>query len=348
VDRLWLLILASMALLWSASARAVTVAVVRSNSPSPVTTETLVRLHGELLAVGLEPEIVDGPAARGLATSDWRAWLEKLAAERGVDAVVAITGDAAPIAAEVWVIDKSTRRFEVSSVLFDPRADRPSERLAIRTIEVLRSKFVEIDLAARERRGESVSKPLDAPTRLMEANDEPVNRAERFGVELGAAAVTSLDGVGPAVSPMLRLDWPVRTWLVMQAALAGLGTRSTVTRTVGNARVAQDYGVVGGRYRFRSGQRLRPFVALSAGFLHTAVEGRTDSPADQGHAVDQWSLLFDGSLGAALPLVDRFYVTLAAHVQMAEPYVAIHFVDTVVATSARPNLLLTLTLGAWL
>jgi hypothetical protein len=41
-------------------------------------------------------------------------------------------------------------------------------------------------------------------------------------------------------------------------------------------------------------------------------------------------------------------VTLAAHVQVAEPYIAIHVVDTLVATSGRPNVLLSLTLGAWL
>ncbi len=70
--------------------------------------------------------------------------------------------------------------------------------------------------------------------------------------------------------------------------------------------------------------------------------------AQAGHRVDQWSFLLDGSLGAGLRLYRRYYLTLAAHVQMAEPYVAIHFVDAVVATSGRPNLLLTLTVGAWL
>jgi hypothetical protein len=88
-------------------------------------------------------------------------------------------------------------------------------------------------------------------------------------------------------------------------------------------------------------------LALSAGVLRTSVEGRADSPR-QGHTVDQWSFLLDGSLGAALRLPDRYTLTLAAHVQMADPYVAIHFVDRVVATTGRPNLALTLTVGAWL
>jgi hypothetical protein len=34
--------------------------------------------------------------------------------------------------------------------------------------------------------------------------------------------------------------------------------------------------------------------------------------------------------------------------QLAEPYVAIHFVETQVATTGRPNLLVSLTAGAWL
>ena len=43
------------------------------------------------------------------------------------------------------------------------------------------------------------------------------------------------------------------------------------------------------------------------------------------------------ALGARLSLPGRYHLTLAAHVQVAEPYIAIHFVDTLVATSGRPN-----------
>jgi hypothetical protein len=81
--------------------------------------------------------------------------------------------------------------------------------------------------------------------------------------------------------------------------------------------------------------------------LHTTVEGRADAP-NQGRVVDQWSFLVDVGLGAQLRLPDRFYLSLVAHAQLAEPYVAVRFVDAVVATSARPNLLVTLTIGAWL
>jgi hypothetical protein len=56
----------------------------------------------------------------------------------------------------------------------------------------------------------------------------------------------------------------------------------------------------------------------------------------------------DAGFGTQLRLPDRFYLSLAAHAQLAEPYLAGRFVEKVVATSARPNLLLSLTVGAWL
>jgi hypothetical protein len=76
------------------------------------------------------------------------------------------------------------------------------------------------------------------------------------------------------------------------------------------------------------------------------LEGSATAPA-QGHTAEQWSVLVDGSLGAGLRLSERFYGTVAAHAQLAEPYVAIHFADEVVATSGRPNLAVTMTFGGW-
>jgi hypothetical protein len=344
MDRLCLAVLSSALLLWAAPVYATTVAMVRRPHPSPVLTETLSRIHGELLSVGLEVEITDGPAVGRLGTTNPRAWLQKLAVERGVDAIIDIVGDSAPAAVEIWLVDKTSRRLEVSRVTLEPNTEKPSERLAIRTIEVLRSSLLEIDLAARGRRGEAIEKP---PTTSLPLGEVNLRRPERFGIEVGAAALTSLNGVGPAIMPILRFDWAAQSWLQVQAALAGLGSRPTVATSAGKARVAQQYGLLGGSHRFRADHWFSPFLALSAGVLRTSVEGQADSPK-QGHSVAQWSLLLDGSLGAGMRLGGRSYATLAAHVQVAAPYVAIHFGDKVVATSGRPNLLLTLTVGAWL
>jgi hypothetical protein len=345
VGRLALAVVASTWLFAAPAAHAASVMILRPANSPPVMIETLVRLKGELTSAGFDTEIVDGATAGGVP-ADARAALEQLAARRGADAVVAIVGDLSPDSVEVWVIDKVTGKSVVRRVPFEPTATRASETLAIRAIELLRSSFLEIDLAAHDRQAAPGAAPPPAVVRFVEA-ERLARHPERFGVEVGGAAVMSLDGVGPAVLPLVRFDWSPRAWLVGHATLAGLGTRPTVANQEGSAQVAQAYGLIGGSVRFRAGERLRPFAALSAGVLRTSVEGRADSP-NQGRAADQWSFLVDAGVGASLRLPDRFHVTLAAHAQVAEPYTAVRFVGTVVATSARPNLLLTLTIGAWL
>ena len=344
--RLALSILASTWLFGAAPAGAASVIIVRPANGPPVMVETLVRLKGELISAGFETEIVDGAAATGSAAGDSRANLEQLAARRGADAVVAIVGDVSPDSVEVWVVDKVTGKSVVRRVPFEPAAARASETLAIRAIELLRSSFLEIDLAAHDRRNAAGTAPPPAVVHFVEM-ERLAQHPERFGVEVGGAAIMSLDGVGPAVLPLLRFDWSLQSWFVAQLALAGLGTRPTVENQEGSAQVAQAYGLLGGSFCLRAGKRVRPFGALSAGALHTSVEGRPDAP-NQGRVVQRWSFLVDAGLGTLLRLPDRFYVSIAAHAQLAEPYLAVRFVETVVATSARPNLLLTLTVGAWL
>ena len=57
-----LAILVWIMLVWAVPARAAVVVMVRPANPPPVMVETLVRLNGELMSVGFETEVVDGPA----------------------------------------------------------------------------------------------------------------------------------------------------------------------------------------------------------------------------------------------------------------------------------------------
>jgi hypothetical protein len=339
-------ILLLLLLLWVAPAHAGTVAIVRSLSTHPDLTETVSRLHGELLSVGLEVKMLNRSADRAQGQSASRAWLDELTAEGGLDAILDIVGDTAPVAVDIWVVEKSSQQFQVSRVDLEPNTENASERLAIRAIEVLRSSFLQNDMAKRERRSIPIVKPATA-TLPKDESDTPAIHVETFGFGVGAAALTSLDGVGPAILPVVRIDWALGARMVLQAQLAGMGSRPIVATTAGNARIAQQYAVLGGRYRLRSDQWLRPFFAFSAGVLRTAVEGQADSPR-LGHTVNQWSFLMEGSTGMEFHLPEQYYLILAAHVHVAEPYVAVHIADTVAATTGRPNLLLTLTLGAWL
>jgi hypothetical protein len=333
-------------LAWARPVHAATVAIVRPSSLSAGMTEALTRLRGELLSVGLEVTMSERPAARGSAGADSLTWLEQVAAERGASAIIDAIEEDAVVAVDVWVVKTPPRRFEVTRVAFEPGSPNPSERLALRAVEALRGGLLEMDLAARRRRDATGASPSPLTAHAGAASTPPPVR-ERLGLEAGATALASLDGVGPAVLPLVRVGFALRSWLVVQAALAGAGSRPTVATTGGSVRVAQQFGVLGACYRLGSDRRLWPFFSLAAGALHTSAAGQTGATAE-GRTVDQWSLLLDGALGAGFRLHGRYFLTLAAHVQLAEPYVAIHFVDAAVATSGRPNLLLTLTVGAWL
>jgi hypothetical protein len=266
--------------------------------------------------------------------TDARAWFLELATQYGLDGIIDIVGEAAPVAVEVWVKGKAQGQFEVSRVDLET-GENASERSAIRALEVLRSIFLEIELASRARKAEPVAPAQAAPS------------FEHLNLELGAGALSGVDGVGLAALPMARVGWAFRPWFSLQAALAGLGTRPKVSALEGSARVAQSFGVVGGCFRWRSGQRVQPLLALSLGWQRTTVEGRADAPK-VGHSEARWALLGEGSVGTSLRLSGHLSATVAVHVQWTAPSVSIHFVDKTVASTGQPNLMLSLTLGAWL
>jgi hypothetical protein len=338
-----ILLSGAMAVLAAGAAEAASVVLVRPANSPPMMVETLVRLKGELISAGFEASIVDAaPSASG----DSRADLERLATERGADAVIAVVGDVSPDSVEVWVIDKVTRKSVVRRMPFQPAVAQTSKTLAIRAMELLRASFLEIDLATDHGPTEHVAAPPPAVVRFVEM--ERLDRhPERWGIEVGGAAVMSLDGVGPAVLPTVRFDAALRPWFLAHATLAGLGTRPSVESQAGSAEIAQAYGLLGGSFRYRAGMYVHPFMEMSAGVLFTSVDGRADAP-NRSRAADQWSFLFDAGIGAQLRLPDRFYLSLAAHAQLAEPYPAVRFLGAVVAKSARPNVLVTVTVGAWL
>jgi hypothetical protein len=345
LNRLWSAALVSISVAWTAPASATTVVIVRPSNAASEVAETLTRLHGELLSVGVDVPMVDRPDPRNSAGTDWRSWLDEVVGKRGAAAVVDIIGDDQVVAVDVWIV-KPQGHFEVTRVTADANAPNRSGTLAIRAFEALRASLLELDLRARGRREEGTK-----PVPVVAARPEPASTAAapsgRFPLELGATALISLDGVGPVLMPAVGVGWAPRSSLVVELMAAGAGTRPSVTTAIGSTRVRQEYATFGARYAFHPCAAWWPFVGVAAGTLHTSLDGRA-SPTVDGHDVDQWSFVVDAGLGAGLRLSPRYFVTLAAQVQVAAPYAAIHFVDTLVATSGRPNLLFTATVGAWL
>jgi hypothetical protein len=319
-------------------AYAAVIAIWRPPEPSPELSEAVFRLQGELLALGLEVHVSARPSDSREAGADAGAWVEREARERDFDAVIDVVGDS-PLAVEIWTRDGAGQRLQRTRVVLEPSANA-AETLAIRAIEVLRSSFLEIHLSARARR--RVSEPAPPPREAARSSPRPV---ERLGVEAGVAMLTSLDGVGPSLMPLVRLDLAVDASFAAEVTLAAFGTRPTLDSELGSADVAQQFGVLGLCYCVPVDSGVRPILGVAAGALRTSLSGRADAP-ERGHSVARWSFLAEARLGVRVGLSGGYHVALASHVHWAEPYVAIHFVDQLVASTGRPNLLLSLTLGA--
>lgn len=340
--RLLCILLCAATVLWGRRADAGTVAILRPSNDAPALNEALFRIKGELLAVGLAVAVTARPPVLDTASAEATAWFERTATERSIDAFIDVVGEERPVGVDIWICERAPRKLRLAHVVLEPNAEDVAATLAIRAIEVLRSSFLAIELSGANDARAPVPPPVPVPPA---ATSSPPPRIARFAVEAGATALTSLDGVGPAVLPLVRVDWAFRSWLSLQATGAAFGTRPTVETAAGSVQVLQQFGLLGLCVCTLADAGVHPLLTLSVGALHTTLDGRAGAP-NLGHRPDEWAFLVDGSVGVRLSLPHRFYVALASHVQFATPYVAVHVLDDVVATTGRPNLLFTLTMGA--
>jgi hypothetical protein len=332
-------VLLAIALLCAGRADAATVILVPPVAPSAAMSEALVRVRGELVSEGFAVEVVDAPV-EGSA----RGFIDQLGDHGRADAVVAMIGDRMPDAVEIGIVDPLTNKLVVRRMSFQPASEVTAKTLAIHTLELIRATFLEVDLMPAPGRPAPGPQPHPPPAASAEAAPRP---PERVSVDVGATAIFDFEAGAPVLLPLVRVSWALRPWLLPQLEAAGLGTRRTVSSNGATAQIAQQFAVVGASCRFRAGMRLRPFLSLSAGVLRTSAQGQA-LPPDWGRQAEQWSLLLDGGAGTWLALGDRFQLALALQAQLAEPYPAVRFSDSVVKPSTHPSLLLTLTLGSWL
>jgi len=336
-------LLVACALFWARRAEAATVAILRTSSDAPAIGEALFRLQGELLAVGLAVAVTERPPTPGADSAETRAWLAQTARERHLDAFIDVVGVSAPEAVDVWIFEPASGGLKGTRVTLEASTADRAATLAIRTIEVLRSNFLVLDLAPPR-----PAVPAPAPAKTPERPvPPPAPRRSQFGLEAGATTLTSFDGLATSVLPLVRFSWSLDSQFAVEATGAGFGTHPSVETTAGSVEVAQYFALFGASAAVATGTVVEPIFALSAGAFGTTLNGRA-FPPNVAHDVTQWTAVADASAGLRLRPSERFYLTLAAHAQLAQPYVAIHFVDTVVATTGRPNLLVTFTLGAWL
>jgi hypothetical protein len=342
------------------------VALVGSGHPSSGVAQGLTLLRGELLSLGFDVSVLERPSAEVVrdGAGEPRAWLEPLVA-RGVSAAVEAFGAESLEGVDIWLLTGAPP-FEILRIGAQPQETGRPEMLALRAVEALRARLLEGRGTPRPPSEAPVTAELPlspsapAPARRRAADVSVVAASPpaassdagkggvigHVGMEAGAGAVMSFDGLGPAILPTVRGAWAASPWLVLLVSAAGGGTASKVATSVAAARVRQQQVLVGGRTRWRSDARVSPFVGLAVGIVRTSVEGEP-APGLGAHEATRWSGLLDLSAGSYLRLSRRLYVALGLHAQIAAPYVAVSLLGETAANVGRPNILLTLALGMW-
>ena len=287
-----------------------------------------------MLSLGLEVAIAERPAPSNADDSESRAWVERMARERDTDAVIDVIGDAARRRRRHLGLRTTAPPIRVSRVALEPDAENRRSGSPFAPSRCCVPRLVEIDLIAKGQRAPIVGQPPPATVAKV-APREPGNPTGASRPASGRRSAHELRRRRARADAARTVGWTAPRGSCWQGALAGFGSRAT--RDVGGRQRARRPAIRGSRrlYCVRGARALQPYVALSA---RRAAYGdrrrgghagktRTSSSAGPSFWMAAWAR------GCVLP--GRYHLTLAAHVQVAEPYVAIHFVDTLVATSGQ-------------
>jgi len=320
-------------------AEAALVVLVRPAAQSPIVSEAITRIRGELVADGFEVSIVDAPTA---ADPEWV--LGRARQQTSAAATVGLFLQADAKAAEVWVIDRLTSKTVTRTIdLTTSPAGSAPEVLARRSVELLRASLLEVLVEKRE---ETVPRPgaHDKVSRWAERGLEP--RQSRWGIEAGAQVLGGFGGVGSASMPVGRVRFGIVRQLAVRLTLSGLGTRPRVESAQGSATVSQELGLLELVGEITPRGWLTPSVSLGTGAYHIGVDGSATWPYT-GLRGDRFAFAVDTGAGLALSITASFALSLEAHATLVTPYPVIRFLDASAVEIKNPLLSGVLTLTGW-
>lgn len=205
----------------NATAREPSVLLLRPAHPTAASAEAIVRLRGELLAAGYEVELADVPDG-----SDVRAAIEDPSRPAGVDAVVALFGDAPQSPGLLWVIDRASGRTVTRPIPHDAEGARSAQIASVRALELLRATFLEAALPSAT----GVAAPKAAPAAA--------------GAARGAAGVVPGQGPPPTapVNAVARPTVPAVPEPESSPSMGAAMARTAAAPAAGPARVALEGG----------------------------------------------------------------------------------------------------------
>ena len=301
----------------------------------------LTRIREELAAGGFEVETLDpGPRTDPVSIAD------AMRDQVGAIAVIALIGDPSAGSAELWVLDRVGTPAQIHRIpasVGDP--EQVPEILAIRTIEVLRaSALKQLVESSRPPAPPAPRAPVVAPPAPSAVS---ASASAPFGIETGLALLDSIGGPGAAFLPVVRLRAQLGRTFFLRLGVAGLGSRPTVTTSIGSASVSQAFALLEAGLAFRPGRRLQPLVTVGGGALRVDEAGQ-GVPPFQGVEAGRFAAVIDGAVGLQGRLAPNVALAAEAHGFVAFPHPTIRFVDATAATIGQPALVGVLSLVVWL
>jgi hypothetical protein len=315
------------------------VILIRPPAAPPAVTEALVRLRGELVAVGFDAEVTELTLG-----ADVRASLEKLAPPSvgAATALVAVVASADPGSADLWVIDRVTGKTVVRKVnASGADAPRVAEVLAVRAVELLRASFLELAIAAPP----SFETPPPPPVVVERFATATLEEADwTWAVEAGGGTADAIGGPWNAILSVARIEHAFGRRLCARITFAGLGTAARVNTPEGYVGLSQTVLLAEVIARFRRDRRIEPIVSLGAGTLRLAADSHESAPYEALSGA-RWAAAGDAGIGVRLPLrAHRFELGVEVHALLAQPYPSVRFFGTEVARAGRPSLIASVTL----
>ena len=273
--------------------------IVRGVPPDPLAAEVLARVRGELRAARFA---VDTPPAGDASP---REIVETEARRPGVAAAMGIFFDAAE--PEVWVADARSGRTTVELLMDPGSGERRASVLAAKAVDLLKAVLAEIPAGEpHERLAPPPAPPVaPPPVEVAPVPPEPANPHDRV---LLPGANWLRAGDVQTFAPTVSFAW-LAGRLGGRVLLAGLGTSTDKGNAAGDARVAQELGLIELLACWRPVSSLRACGAIGGGADLLFVRG-TGTPGFEGSNWTLWSGV--GAAGATMMWLPRRWFAIGA------------------------------------
>jgi len=226
-------LLASLHAQVATAAEPSSVVLLEPPHPNALAKETLTRARAELAGAGFR--VIIAPRTG----TDTRSSLESAIRGAGAIAAIAIESAEASSVVEVWVSDRLTGKLSIRPVDTARTGETPA-LLAIRAVELLRASLLEL---SNPRAGQpALSEPpedVKALTAPVESDTDTHSQRSGFGIEAGAMGLIAVDGVNPAIAPMVRFSYGAPIGVGARLTWVGPGFGPGLEGSLGSAVVTQ-------------------------------------------------------------------------------------------------------------